>query len=758
MPNPSGQQREIKVSYSKKKSLWMTVGVILFLCLCYYRNIGFFDDLENKTIDMRFKVRGPREMKAPIRVLAVDEKSLQEIGQWPWPRAIHAKLIRKLKTAGVQSVFYDIWFPEPERRQDKMLKDLQGVLDSALQGSSEKTRRMREKILDEVVLFREKQDGDRELAKAIQDTGIVYLPMEARRDEEGSMPNPDNLNMTMAELKLGPYETREDVLRSVFEVFSLVPSIPSLQKASKDSGHIKYYPNPDGIIRAYPTVIRYKDSLIPSLGLQIARDLMRDKEPIRIETGQKTLVADRSIPLASGVFAFVNYCGNPDTKHPSAFPVISACDVLNDRMSKDELKGMVVVFGATAAGLQDLRPTPFVKNSPGLEVNANIIENVFTGNFLKMISEPLKYLLIIFLALSMWYLVPRLTPIQGTISFSVILSAFCLAAFAAFSFANTVILMTYPSISLLLTFLILTTYKFRTEVKHSRYMKQMFQSVVAPKVVEEILEKGVDLAGEEKELTVMFSDIRGFTTYSEKHTPHEVVDILNEYLTQMTMVLLQTEGTLDKYIGDAIMAFWGAPGDQKDHAYRACSTALGMVDLLHSVLHPKWQMEGKEKLEIGLGLNTGKIVVGYVGSQFTRNYTLIGDPVNLCSRLEGTTKEYKVEIIISETTFEQVKDDMLCRELDLIQVKGKHVPIRIYELVDHRLKAAGAKELKVKAFQEGLAYYRACRFEDATKSFKNCLDLDPKDGPAQIFIERCKLLEKNPPPKDWDGVFVMKSK
>jgi adenylate cyclase len=284
--------------------------------------------------------------------------------------------------------------------------------------------------------------------------------------------------------------------------------------------------------------------------------------------------------------------------------------------------------------------------------------------------------------------------------------------------------------------------------------------MVAPSVVEEILKlpAGIELGGEEKNLTVMFSDVRGFTTYSEKHTPHDVVAILNEYLSQMTYLVFQTEGTLDKYIGDAIMAFWGAPAHQPDNAYRACSTALGMVDLLHNVLHPKWELEGKEKLQIGIGLNSGPMVVGFVGSESIKSYTLIGDAVNLGSRLEGTTKEYHVEIIIAETTYEQVKNDMLCRELDLIKVKGKNEPIRIFELVDHRFKGAGAKENKVKAFEEGLALYRQQKWDDAVKRFKACLDIDPKDGPAEIFIKRCDQLRQNPPGAGWDGVFVMKTK
>jgi len=266
------------------------------------------------------------------------------------------------------------------------------------------------------------------------------------------------------------------------------------------------------------------------------------------------------------------------------------------------------------------------------------------------------------------------------------------------------------------------------------------------------------LGGEEKELTVMFSDVRGFTTFSESHTPHEVVSILNEYLTQMTYLVFQTEGTLDKYIGDAIMAFWGAPTPQHNHAFRACSTALGMVELLKGILHPKWELEGREKLRIGIGLNTGRMVVGFVGSENMKNYTLIGDAVNLGSRLEGATKEYKVDILIGEGTYEAVKNDMLCRELDLIRVKGKQHPIRLYELLALKGKAGNNQELKVKAFEAGLAEYRARRFDEAERQFRNCLDLDPQDGPAQVFLNRCPLLKEASLPQDWDGVFTMKTK
>ncbi len=756
MPQP--QAKEIKVNYSKKTAFWMAFGVILLLFACENQDFSFFVLLENKTIDLRFSVRGARVPQAPIKLITVDEKSLKEVGQWPWPRATHAKIVRLLKADGVKFVFYDVFFPEPERTQEKMLAQLDEVLGASLKGSSKTANSMREKVRSDVKKFQESEDGDAQLAAAIREAGNVFLLIEPYVSEtEGSIPDPRKLHFTPAELFGG---STDDLINAK----SLLVSIPLLQQSALDSGHTTVFPYWDGIYRYYPTVLSYQGKLIPHASLQMARYFLGDKDPIKFNMGEYVKVGKHQIPIQDLGIALINYCGpfidygkNPPT---FTFPTYSASDLLNGRIKPEELKDSVVIFGATATGLFDLRPTPFTHNAPGMDVNANVLENAISGNFLRKAPEPLTLALIVVAAMLMWYLIPRLTPIMGTVWFLLVFIIYFAVACVLFGQFNYVVNLAYPSAALVVTFLMLTTYKFRTEVRHSRYMKQMFQSMVAPQVVEEILKlpAGIELGGEEKNLTVMFSDVRGFTTFSEKHKPHDVVEILNEYLTQMTYLVFQTEGTLDKYIGDAIMAFWGAPTVQQDNAYRACSTALGMVDLLHTVLHPKWELEGKEKLEIGVGLNSGPMVVGFVGSESMKSYTLIGDAVNLGSRLEGTTKEYHVEIIISETTYVQVKNDMLCRELDLIKVKGKNEPIRIYELVDHRLKGAGAKEMKVKAFEEGLAFYRTQKWDEAVKCFKNCLDLDPKDGPAEIFVKRCHHLKQDPPGVNWDGVFVMKTK
>ncbi len=742
------------VRYNDKIALWATLTIIVLVLVL--NAFSILRQVENQTIDFRFNARGSRNPQAPVKIIAIDEKSIREIGQWPWPRAIHAQIVRKLKEDGVKCVFYDVQFSEPETNSEKMLQQLERTLNTSMAGTDKRTNALREKVLTDVRRFQESHNDDAELGAALKEVGNVYLLMQPIVNKQGRTPDPDSLKLTEAELFGG--------FTSDFISFqSLIMNIPVIQDGAKDQGHTRCFNYGDETFRYYPTVINYRGKLIPHLSLQVARGFLDDANPVQVYDGKYAKIGKTKIPILNDGQALINYCGptqlSPDYLMGN-FPTYSVCDILYDRIPKDVLKNSIAAVGATADGLDDVRPTSFTRNSPGIVVNANIIENTISGNVLRLASEPFKYLFIILLAFGMWYLVPRLTPVQGTAAFLVLFIGYVLVACLLFTYSGLVIDVTHPLVAMTLCFGALTTYKFRTEVRHGRHMKNMFQSMVTPKVVDAILKMpaGIELGGEEKELTVMFSDIRGFTTYSEKHTAKEVIGVLNEYLTQMTNMVFVTEGTLDKYIGDAIMAFWGAPVVQEDHAYRACSTALGMTEFLHDVLWPKWKAEGKEKLEIGIGLNTGNMVVGFVGSQAIKNYTLIGDAVNLGSRLEGTTKEYHIEIIISEATYEMVKMDMLCRELDLIQVKGKTKPIRIYELVDRRFKAKTNIQEKVEVFAQGLVLYRTQKWDEAAAYFQKCLELDPQDGPGAIFLERCKQLKEHPPAMDWDGVFVMKTK
>lgn len=316
----------------------------------------------------------------------------------------------------------------------------------------------------------------------------------------------------------------------------------------------------------------------------------------------------------------------------------------------------------------------------------------------------------------------------------------------------------YPVLTMMTIYLGITVYRYVTEEREKKKIRGAFQYYLTASVINEILKdpSKLKLGGDKKQLSVMFSDIRGFTGISEKLTPEELVRLLNEYLTAMTDVVFKYDGLLDKYIGDAIMAVFGAPLDQPDHALRACRTALEMMSELKR-LREKWAAEGRPDVNIGVGVNTGDMVVGNMGSEMRFDYTVIGDSVNLASRLEGTNKEYGTNIIISEFTYESIRNELFCRELDAVRVKGKKLPVRIYELLGEKKDAAEWQEC-VGRFETGLAKYREGLWDEAIAAFRSVLEVRPADYPARLYIERCETLKENPPEGEWDGVFTMTKK
>jgi adenylate cyclase len=338
------------------------------------------------------------------------------------------------------------------------------------------------------------------------------------------------------------------------------------------------------------------------------------------------------------------------------------------------------------------------------------------------------------------------------------MGVFVAANMFVFSCFNIWLNLIYPVLTMLAIYLGITVYRYIKEEREKKKIRGAFQYYLTASVINEMLKDPtkLKLGGDKKDLSVLFSDIRGFTTISEKLTPEELVHLLNEYLTAMTNIVFQYDGLLDKYMGDAIMAVFGAPLSQPDHAQRACLTALGMLSELQR-LQKKWQEEGRPILNIGIGINTGDMVVGNMGSEMRFDYTVMGDNVNLGSRLEGINKEYGSNIVISEFTYNAIKEAMCCRELDYVRVKGKKLPVRIYELLDEKKNENKWKEL-ITNFEEGLTLYRAARWDEAIDIFQKALSIRPEDGASRLYIERCRNLKEEPPAQPWDGVFTMTRK
>jgi adenylate cyclase len=395
-----------------------------------------------------------------------------------------------------------------------------------------------------------------------------------------------------------------------------------------------------------------------------------------------------------------------------------------------------------------------------VEIHATVVDNILHRNFLKHsgLTRFIDLCAIIFFGLAIGLIIPRLRAVSGIIAALIILVAFVAANMFIFSSYNVWLNIVYPVLTMIVIYLGITIYRYIKEEREKKKIRGAFQYYLTASVINEMLKDPtkLKLGGDKKDLTVLFSDIRGFTSISEKLTPEELVRLLNEYLTAMTNVVFKYEGLLDKYMGDAIMAVFGAPLDQPDHPQRACWTALNMMSELHR-LQKKWQEEGRPALNIGIGINTGDMVVGNMGSEMRFDYTVMGDMVNLGSRLEGINKEYGSNIIISEFTYKAVKEAMCCRELDWVRVKGKKLPVKIYELLGEKKDESKWKDF-IAGFEEGLALYRAAKWDEAIASFQKVLGIRAEDEASRIYIERCKNLKEQPPAQPWDGVFIMKTK
>lgn len=501
-----------------------------------------------------------------------------------------------------------------------------------------------------------------------------------------------------------------------------------------------------------------------------------------------------TVPVDAAGRMAINYSG---PKH--MFPHISAADILSDRPTavvkfrhfdpqtgriepimevnkKEFLKDKLLFFGATATGIFDLRVTPFEENFPGVETHANMLSNLLvehdraTGKgervkgmpgFLRTYPElEAQIMLVVLLVLGVSFsgLLAYLGSIAGLLVTGLSLgSVYAIDKFILFK-SGVVITVMLPVLLVSMIFVILTFYKYFTEERKKRELKGTFEKYVSPAIVAEVLSdpENIELGGKKMELTVMFSDVRGFTTISEKLDPRALSDLLNSYLTPMTNLVFAHKGTLDKYMGDAVMAFWGAPIHFKDHAKHACRCALQMIVKLKE-LQEVYRAQGLPEIDIGIGLNTGEMSVGNMGSDTVRSYTVMGDAVNLGSRLEGINKQYGTRIIVSEFTQAAIQDEFICREVDWVRVKGKAQPVRIFELVAEKSVPPETRTL-LDHFSNGFAAYHAKDWPKAISQFTAALNLKPDDEPSTLYLERCQEYQQNPPPDDWDGVFTMTTK
>jgi adenylate cyclase len=735
----------------------------------------FLHSIEESSLDLRFQLRGQRPHDDRIVIVGIDEKTLQKIGSFPLPRKNYATLVNQLNAGAARVIAFDATFPVPESNSatealEKLRRDVASIAPPA--------------VLTQMNELEAASDQDALLASAMKNGGNVvlgHLFLNPQRAQSADAKLAEEyFNIIWAHsfpqvFKVNEKKGKDFDLSKAWSdnegtvAAGVEANIAKLANAAASYGFIDIHPDADDTLRHALLMVRYQDQdYFPALGFEAVR--LYEKIPdqdIAAYIGPNGL--DR-IRLGKHVVhhvrdgsALINYTGPYRT-----YSQYSMWDVMTGNLAPDTFRDKIVLVGGTAIAIGDIRTTPFASQDPymGVEVHANIIDNLLhsedTGRgFLQRgpREEMIDIGFILLFGVVFGFLFSRITPLYSTVLVLATLLVF--GWFVYFSFASKGQWLSFviPAATLAANYAGITSVRMVREESEKRKIRKTFSQYLSPGVIELIEkdpEKYIRTGGEMKELTILFSDIRGFTTISEKLTPDELVQLLNEYFGQMTEIVFATNGTLDKYIGDAIMAFWGSPYPQEDHAFRSCSCALQMVSGL-AKLNEKLKSSGRPPIGIGIGLNTGQVNVGNMGSARRLSWTVMGDNVNLASRLEGITKEYHVQLIVSEATYRHVASHFVCRELDKIRVKGKTQPVNIYELMD-AAENSSLYEPLLTGFDHAMQEYRKQNWNEAASRFAEVLANFPDDGPTQVFLERAIEFSENAPEGVWDGVYVMKTK
>jgi len=680
----------------------ITVSITAVITVVYLLSPTFIELVELKALDVRFKARPKVKDGDEVVILTIDEKSLKELGRWPWPRSVMARLIDSLTAYDVKVMGLDIVFAE--KSQDKR--------------------------------------EDTVLATAVERSGRVILGYYFSFGQETPGAEGRELESFYDVKTMGEKA-------SIITGDGVVGNIERIGKGAAGFGYFNIVPDIDGGVRWDPLVINYKDRYYPPLALQTLKFYLGNP-PLTLTLADygvaRLRLGDLYIPVDEDGRMTVNYYGGQKT-----FPHYSISDAIANRIPREKLKDRIVLIGSTATGIYDMRVTPFEPTYPGVEIHATVIDNILHQRF---ITRPqwlaiLDIFAIIVVGITLGLVIPRFSAWLGFVFAISILASYLLLNLYIFSSNGLWINVVYPAMTVVLTYPGIILYRYITEEKEKKWIKGAFQYYITASVMEEILKRPdmLKLGGEERELTVLFSDIRGFTTISENLSPERLVSLLNEYLTAMTDIVFEHKGYLDKYIGDAIMVVYGAPVPQNDHQAQACITAIEMMAELKK-LQQKWEKDGMPLIDIGIGINTGPMVIGNMGSKRRFNYTVMGDSVNLASRLEGLNKNYGTHIIISEKVYENIKNEFLCRELDMVKVKGKTEPSRVYELIGRIEDTKDLLEM-TETFNMGLKYFRCSEFENAVREFERVLALKSGDIPSEIYIKRSQYLMNGLKP-DWE--------
>jgi adenylate cyclase len=704
----------------------VSVGIAVAIAVLRLLTLPPIELLDLKALDYRHVVRGPLPAAGVAVVVAVDEASLAEVGRWPWPRSKMATLVERLTHAGAAVVGFDMVFDQPDLGLD--LATLRSAVAAA-------PGRPAGELLASLGTT---LDNDARLAQALRASGRVLL---GGFFEFGGTPDPA-LAAEAASLPEISVRTISDaghtLPRGLRQATRAHVSIPALTTAAAGGGHYNFFPDSDGLYRRVPVAVRAGERLVPSLAVDAVRRYLGGAGAVMTlapDGVREVRVGRYLLPVDSAGQLYVNYLGPPQTiRH------VSAADVLAGRAATEALAGRIALIGFTAAGYDEI-PTPFAPVASGVELQATVVENILNDASLRRPwwLVPAEAALVLLLGLLLGVVLQRRRAGGGTVLAVLLALAYAWGTQRLFAASGIALSAVYPLGAIVFCTLGGAVFRSIAEEREKRNLRVAFGQYVNEEVTELIVREParLRLGGERREVTVLFSDIRNFTTIAEQLEADVLGLLLNEYLGEMTEVVFRHRGLLDKYMGDAVMAFWGAPIEARDNAARCCRAALDMLVAL-AAQSARRRAVGAPAWEIGIGISSGQAAVGNFGSARRFSYTAVGDTVNLASRLEGLNRNYGTRILVSEHTRETLGDEFVCREIDRVTVKGRVQALKILELLGERAKDEnGNLRRRAHDFEEALAAYRRGAWAEAIDRLTRLVEEFPDDGAAARLLARC---------------------
>jgi adenylate cyclase len=722
----------------------LCVGLLIGFAALRIADPAPIEEFRVRTFDT-FQVIDPRVKTAkPVRIVNIDERSLAKFGQWPWPRTRVADLVTKLTRLGAVAIGFDIMFAEPDRLNPAAAADTIRNLDD------ETRTKLRALPSNDDVLA----DAMRKSRVVLGETGLPYVVAELDKE----------LPVT------GLATLGENPQRFMLKFPGLLRSTPMLEVAAGGRGLLTIWTERDGITRRVPVIMQAQGVTMPSLSFEMLR-VATGSDTILIKSNEAGIasvaVKGLAVPTDRNGQLWVHFA------HYDPSIYVSAVDVLEGKVDPDVIAGRLVLIGTSAAGLLDVKTTPISPVMPGVEIHAQVLEAALTG---QLLSQPpwgplAEFLSAMILGIAIIWFAPRLGP-KSLVAVGAFFATLLVGtSWYYYSQYRLLIDPTYPLLSTTSIYLTLIFFSFVREQTQRRQIRSAFGQYLSPALVEQLAlaPERLVLGGEEREMTIMFSDMRGFTSISEtyKNDPQGLTGLMNRFLTPLTNAILDRKGTIDKYMGDAIMAFWNAPLDDKEHQINACEAALDMleqVDALNKEREQEAEDEGRPfiPLNVGVGLNTGICVVGNMGSDVRFDYSVFGDSVNLASRLEGQSKEYGFPIIVGSNTALAAKDRFAILELDFIMVKGKTEPEVIYAIAGREDTAQSSRFQRLRNLTiEMLACYRSRDWEGALAAIERGRRSDDAHSLEllyELYETRIRGFQKDPPPDDWNGAFALLTK